>query len=396
MWRRPQNNPAVPVPTYYPDDGADSHLHSPRRKSYVGRVTGSSAMPMSSISNTLTSHTAAALGHTAFAQNLASIQKNPGNSSSSSMDPFSEAAYHEWVSSMGLQQHQQQNTTEPQAIWPNTMGRNSSKQIGDDGSMPKLPDYLSPIIFGQANGSDPMSLEEDSTMESLKVPANTPTTFPDNSTGASVLSGLWQGSSQCLADRPLYSGQFDYNIPNPAISGELANSLTHSLLNQPYPLGASQNALPHQIPLPASEVRSRKENRHLNNASSVHSPSSNPSPSLEAQIRKFSQTSNAFGVIGNDRDSSGSGLTYSRRTSTGEFGTNITNHATPNQTYVRVAASGSGPGSGSEKGIKRSRNFTPASAKAIDEEDEPRRLSPRMRTVTAVDADTEAQTETAE
>lgn len=156
-------------------------------------------------------------------------------------------------------------------------------------------------------------------------------------------------------------------------------------------MGISQNALPHQIPLPASEVRSRKENRHLNNASSAHSPSSNPSPSLEAQIRKFSQTANAFGVIGNDRDSSGSGPTYSRRTSSGEFGTNIANHATPNQTYARVTASGSAPGSGSEKGTKRSRNFTPASAKAIDEEDEPRRLSPRMRVATTAHAGTEAQ-----
>ncbi|KAJ8119234.1 hypothetical protein ONZ43_g3777 [Nemania bipapillata] len=36
-------------------------------------------------------------------------------------------------------------------------------------------------------------------------------------------------------------------------------------------------------------------------------------------------------------------------------------------------------GSGSDKGIKRTRQFTPASAKAIDDEDEPRRGSPRVR-----------------
>lgn len=186
-----------------------------------------------------------------------------------------------------------------------------------------------------------------------------------------------------------------YNIPNPTISSELASSLTHSLLNQPHPLPiASQSVQPHQIQLPASEVKSRKENRHLNNASSVHSPSSNPSPSIEAQIRKFSQTSNAFGIIGNDRgESSGSGPTFSRRTSAGEFGRDMTNTTSPNQTYAGVAASGTAQSSGSEKGTKRGRNFTPASAKAIDLEDEPRRASPQMRISTTFPMDIELDVE---
>lgn len=194
----------------------------------------------------------------------------------------------------------------------------------------------------------------------------------------------------------LYLGQFNYEIPNPAVSSELAGSLTHSLLNQPHPIGLAQGFQAHQIPLPASEVRSRKENRLLNNASAIHSPSSNLSPSVDAQIRKFSQTSNVFGVIGNDRDSSGSGPTYSRRTSAAEFGVNITNQATPNQTYPGLAVSGNASGSGSEKGTKRGRTFTPASAKAIDEEDEPRRVSPRMRIATMVSAGVEGQGQTDE
>lgn len=110
---------------------------------------------------------------------------------------------------------------------------------------------------------------------------------------------------------------------------------------------------------------------------------------MEAQIRKFSQTSNAFGVISQDPDSSGTGPTYSRRTSGGEFGVDITNQTnnlatTPSQTYAGVAASSTAPGSGSDKGTKRSRTFTPASAKAIDEDDEPRRASPTMRTASPV------------
>lgn len=165
-------------------------------------------------------------------------------------------------------------------------------------------------------------------------------------------------------------------MPNPSISSDFANSLTHSLLNQPHPLPAvPQSVQPHQIQLPASEVKSRKENRHVNNTGSVGS-STNPSPPVEAQIRNFSTTNAAFGIIGNDRtgsSASGSGPTFSRRTSAGEFGRDITNTASPNQTLA---------GSGGEKGTKRSRNFTPASAKAIDEEDEPRRASPRLRVAT--------------
>lgn len=192
------------------------------------------------------------------------------------------------------------------------------------------------------------------------------------------------------------TGPFPYELPNSAISGELAHSLTQSLLNQPHPCpGALHSAQPHQIPLPASEVRSRKENRHLTNSSYSHSPSSNASPSLEAQIRRFSQTSNALGVTGNRADSSSSGPSFSRRTSAGEFGTEITNQATPNHTYAGVAASGNLPGSGSEKGAKRNRNFTPASAKAIDEEDEPRRVSPRMRIATSVSKDVKGQSQAA-
>lgn len=157
-----------------------------------------------------------------------------------------------------------------------------------------------------------------------------------------------------------------------------------------------QSVPPHQIPLPATEVKSRKENRYLNNASAVDSPSTNPSPSIEAQIRKFSTTNTAFGVIGNDRtDSSrsGSGPVFSRRASAGDFGRDITNTASPNQTYAGVAASATGPGSGSEKGTKRGRHFTPASAKAIDEEDEPRRASPRMRVASTFPLDVQDQDE---
>lgn len=190
MWRRPQNNPAIPVPTYYPDDGADSHLHSPRRRSYVGRGPGCSAMPASTVSGSLTAQPAAATdsGHADLSQALTGYQKSSASSGSGFVDPFSEAAYQEWVNSLGLHQHQ--HTVAPTAIWPSAATRSSSRQTGNDVGMPNISDYLSPTM-GQNLGSDSMSitgpsLDEDSTMESLKVPTNTPTAFMS---GTPILSG---------------------------------------------------------------------------------------------------------------------------------------------------------------------------------------------------------------
>ncbi|ROW00020.1 hypothetical protein VPNG_08359 [Cytospora leucostoma] len=366
MWRRQQSNPPPPVPTYYPDDGADSHSHSPRRRSYVGQSIAPSNVPMPPISTAL----AAPLAMTPTL-NLHGFQKSSASSVSSFMDPSSEAAYQEWINSLGL--NQQPPNLDAKVVWPNVMSRSDSKQSSADPSIPSMSGYLSSTM-GHTMAPNSMhisepSLDDDAQMVNLKVPTNTPTAFPGGD--------------------PLATGHFAYTILNPSVSSELASSLTHTLLNQPHPLPVtSQSVQPNQIQLPASAVKSRKENRHLNNASSVHSPSSNPSPSIEAQIRKFSQTSNAFGAIVTDPlDTSGSGPTISRLPSAGEFGRDMTNTATPNQTYAGVAASGAVPGSGSDKGTKRSRNFTPASAKVIDVEDEPRRASPRMRVATAFPLD---------
>ncbi|KAK7730600.1 hypothetical protein SLS53_008990 [Cytospora paraplurivora] len=303
--------------------------------------------------------------------NLHSFQKSSASSGSSFMDPSSEAAYQEWINSLGL--NQQQPNLDAKVVWPNVISRSDSKQSSADASIPSMSGYLSSTM-GHTMAPNSMhisgaSLDDDAQMVHLKVPTNTPTAFPGGD--------------------PLTSGHLAYNILNSSISSELASSLTHTLLKQPHPLPVtSQSVQPNQIQLPASEVKSRKENRHFNNASSVHSPSSNPSPSIEAQIRKFSPTSNAFGAIVTDpADTSGSGPTISRLPSAGEFGRDMTNTATPNQTYAGVATSGAVPGSGSDKGIKRSRNFTPASAKVIDVEDEPRRASPRIRVATAFPLD---------
>lgn len=400
MWRRPPNNPAVPVPTYHPDDGPDSHIHSPRRKSYGCRDTGSSGVTMNTLPSAAAAQATPALGHAFLPQGLSVCQKTPGISASSEyVDPFSDAAYQEWVASMGLA-HQQQGYEEPKTIWPNIVTQNRSGHTGHDLDESCMPETLASTIH-QTMGPDQMGMssavmDEVGNMDNLKVPTNTPITANDGGAGAIGLSKP-QNLVQCKTDAVSNLAQLGDDFPKPAVSGELAQSLTHSLLNQPHPLhGTFQFAQPHNIPLPAFEVRSRKENRYLNNASLTRSPSSDPSPSIEAQIRKFSQTSNAFGVVGHERDSSATGPSYSRRSSAGEFGVNVTNQATPSQTYAGVAASITAPGSGSEKGTKRNRTFTPASAKAIDEEDEPRRVDSRVRVATTVPSDDEGQDRTGE
>ncbi|KUI60948.1 hypothetical protein VP1G_08136 [Cytospora mali] len=366
MWRRHQCNSAMPVPTYYPDEGADSHSHSPRRRSYTTQSMAPLNVPMPTISSALTAPSAVTPNMNSFNPNIQTFQKSSAPSGSSLMESFSETAYQEWINTLGL--NQQQQSLDVEAVWPCTTTRNYSKYTSTDQSVPTMSDYLSSTM---GHTMDPNSmhlsgpgLDDDIHLTNLKVPTNTPTTMSDGDT--------------------LASGQFAYNFPNSAISSELASSLTHSLLNQAHPLSvASQSFQPNQIQLPAAEIKSRKENRHLNNASSIHSPSSNPSPSIEAQIRKFSQTSNAFGVIGNDHlDSSGSCPGVVRRASAGEFGRDMTNTMSPNQTYAGVAASAATTGSSSDNGTKRSRNFTPASSKAIDLEDEPRRASPRRHSGT--------------
>ncbi|ROV96537.1 hypothetical protein VMCG_07835 [Cytospora schulzeri] len=368
MWRHHQSNSVMSVPTYYPDEGADSHSHSPRRRSYISQNMAPPSVPMPTISSALTAPSVMIPNLNSFQPHLQTFQNSSTSSGSSFMDPFNEAASQEWLNSLGL--NQQQSGMDVRSVWPTTITRDNGKQSCTDPSMLSMSDYLS-CSMGHTMAPNSMhlsgpSLDNGNHMANLKVPTNTPTTMSGGDPLASV-------------------GHFAYSMPHSTMSSELASSLTHSLLNQPHPLPVtSQSIQPHQIPLPASEVKSRKENRHLTNASSVHSPSSNPSPSIEAQIRKFSQTSNAFGVIGSDRtDSGGSGPTFSRRTSAGEFGRDITNAVSPNQTYAGVAASGVVPGSGSDKGTMRSRNFTPASARAIDAEDEPRRSSPKMRVATA-------------
>jgi hypothetical protein len=108
-------------------------------------------------------------------------------------------------------------------------------------------------------------------------------------------------------------------------------------------------------------------------------------------MRKVSQSVyNNLGQVSRDTSSTTnsppshstfSGIFSHRSHSGPEFGNELTNSGlqfTYGNTELNAAAE-SRICSGSDKAIKRTRQFTPASAKAIDDEDEPRRSSPRVR-----------------
>ncbi|PSR81298.1 hypothetical protein BD289DRAFT_484497 [Coniella lustricola] len=342
MWHCPQNDPVLPVPTYHPEDGADSHLHSPRHASTTACGMGSgltSALPMS-ISGSFAAHPAASI-----------MQQSSASSGSDFVDPFSEVAYQEWVNSLGLPQ---------QMLGPDATTRNISKGSDSSSIAPDMSAFLSSNMI-QNLGSDFMSfsshgLDEYGLTQPLKVPSSTPNSLFGTNAAA--------------------VGRKGHAVARQAMSGDFSNSLTHSLLNQPYPMSVtSKHVLPQQVPLPASEVKSRKENRHVISASSVHSPSLTASPSIEAQIRKFSLPANVFGVIGTERDASGS--SYTSCTSAGVFGAPITTQGTPTQSLARKTANILEVEN--EQATMRNSSFNPASITAIDEEDEPSRISPRSR-----------------
>lgn len=106
------------------------------------------------------------------------LQKASTSSGSSFLDPFNEAAYQEWINSLGL--GQQQPHMDASTIWPGSIAGVSNKS-GTDPSTCSMPAYLSAPIRDVVT-TDPMSLsgpslDEDTQMEILKAPANTPTAF---------------------------------------------------------------------------------------------------------------------------------------------------------------------------------------------------------------------------
>jgi len=147
------------------------------------------------------------------------------------------------------------------------------------------------------------------------------------------------------------------------------SSLATSLLCQSVPMPLQ----PQSIALPSSEVKSRKENRQ--NLACDQSPSAvlpgnlsllaHPTPNQPVmelvETRKASHP--VFGVAGSV-------------ISMGAVATD--SHSNPPMTNTVLDVTTGGAASG-DQNPKRMRNFTPASIRVIDDDDDSRRNSPRLR-----------------
>ncbi|KAJ8125301.1 hypothetical protein O1611_g8339 [Lasiodiplodia mahajangana] len=332
MWRRGPFNPTMPSSSQQHEDGPEAHLHSPRRRSSFAKSAASSS------GYNLASATASQMNASNFVGSMPNtqslLQRGINGPQVGYIDPFNPsktdmASYFDWSNTLGVVGNAQAADM-GKGKTASRRANTHSKMSASDTSM---PDYTSSNSTGAQLMTDfqPMSFvvshidEPDTGNLAPKVPANTPTPLVDG--GFVDDLGIDINKLGTPGSTPPPTDFFSTSTTN--FSTELATSLTHSLLNQPHPLPVQGS----NIGMPAPEIKSRKENR-LN----------------EAFIE---------GTTSLDHIDMRILFTHG----------NIEPNPT---TDSRI-------GSGSDKGIKRTRQFTPASAKAIDDEDEPRRSSPRGR-----------------
>ncbi|KYK56095.1 NADH dehydrogenase -like protein [Drechmeria coniospora] len=339
LWRRPPIASSMPVSSY-PSVDSESHAHSPsRRNSLLHNLAGYSlpaapgSMNAASLLGSRRSVTQPAFSTLPYAANMT--------------DPFGEANSYLWMAGMG--------TANLGRDYHVVQGRGARKASTDI----SMPDYMS-NGSGEQPGTDltmGMKLDEDAQANHLKVPTNTPTT---GGCGGYEQDGL----------------PFPLLLHNSAIPSDLANTLTNSLLNQPMPL-----QLQHGFHTPAMEVKSRKETRFQTvGASQAALPGQD-----HVDVRRVSQQT--YMAPGSSVPATtlpsraGSPQTQSSEMA-GPFKCDDVGACINLTKEVPLSASWGSSAEGrssADKGTKRGRNFTPASARAIDEEDEPQRASPRVR-----------------
>lgn len=275
MWRRPALAPVIPAPTYRPNEGASSHTHSPRRKPNTKGIKGH-ATPISYTAGTAYQAKMAPTFHGQPFPMPYMTRAVPGASSSHqlqdpSVDP---TAYLQWISQFPAGQASEEEhecgktccKKDPpnyfanlgefeQPFWTNPTTNRRMKLSSDE----VMTDYMPPSpnvmhISGPSLEDNPVS---------LRVPTNSPT----------------EGSDEALQAVPF---SFASSFP---ICSQMATPLAHSLLNQPVSLPFQA----HNIPLPSSEVKSRKENRQFSFQGPSHLTSTLSTPNLSNNTRKFSQ-----------------------------------------------------------------------------------------------------------
>ncbi|PHH93069.1 hypothetical protein CDD83_1354 [Cordyceps sp. RAO-2017] len=368
MWRRVPHASSMPVPSY-PSEDADSHAHSPRRQVNMVQANASNYSTLSS-QGAMPQPVAAIAARRATHPACSTLP----NGRVVSLDSFDDAnAYFEWISGFGTAAVDA-NRVEGQA-------GHAQREVQRSGTDVSMPDYTPTESAEQLAASTErrttdggLRVEEDDCSGHLKVPTNTPTACGQ---GVQERDGAAHDSTS--AGEATLTWRLGMPLPilshSSSLPADLASSLTNSLLNQPMPLHFQQ---PNFQP-PATEIRSRKENRRQQPGGP--SPPAPPTTQTLVQdhheMRRVSQQlympsggSLPVGVGTSQIDSPQSQDRAPRVSSMcSESGKAVTNDG----------GLAGGLGGTAEKGTKRIRHCTPVSIRAIDEEDEPRRGSPRVR-----------------
>jgi len=199
----------------------------------------------------------------------------------------------------------------------------------------------------------------------------TDTTMLDYSAGG--------GENMHISGESLEDDDRNYSCANYAFNSHASVSANANTTMTAPNLPAHQQAPPRlpvpHLAMPTSGIKSRKENLVQRRVGSRSSSSTATPVGTRNSTRRMSQpprlviptSASAPDTSANATSPCADTLfsaSVSRNNSAGEFGTNISN--------MRTASSGSAFTNGST-GSKRMRTFTPASAKVIDDEDEPRK-----------------------
>ncbi|KAI0391139.1 hypothetical protein F5Y17DRAFT_468457 [Xylariaceae sp. FL0594] len=387
MWRRGPFNPTMPVPTQQHEDGADAHTHSPRKR---GKSSGLS------LGSNATTVSASQMNATNFFDTMPNVQNVLNRGVTNGLqavytDPFNPnkadmSSYFDWPSSVGTIGQSQVLDSGKMKLPDRTKVASHDKVSSSDTSM---PDYCSSNSNSNHLPTDfrhNMMVRNAETSEDgpgSKAPTNTSSTLVE----PTFMAGFGIGLHKTGTPDDMSSHTDFLTASDACFSSELATSLTHSLLNQPHPLPTHG---PH-IGMPASEIKSRKENRFSDDPVTEDKMDMN-----HIDMRKVSQAvygqpdRNAQGRVSathspQSQDTFPGGFSH-RPLSALEFGNDLTNsgilYGNSNvESNISSLGIDSRVGSGSDKAARRTRQFTPASAKAIDDEDEPRRSSPRHRAV---------------
>ncbi|XXG94922.1 hypothetical protein Hte_001181 [Hypoxylon texense] len=390
MWRR-SANPTMPVPSQHHEDGADAHLHSPRRRTshmkgnsnlLVYNNSGPPGLTQTNPSNLLGS----------MPNTQAMLQRSGARSSSGWVDPFgsqkSEAtACFDWANnfgSVGYTQAAESGKSNYNSV-PNRKTIAASRMSRSDASMPDFslsnPSNVQSISDHQFLNLSASSLTDaDAGSHDPKAPTNTPTAM----VGSNFIDELDIDVGRIGTPGTTSMNEY-FNSHHTNFSSELATSLTNSLLNQPHPLPVKPGTIP-----PAPEVKSRKESR-LNH----DSPNEHASAADHVDMRKVSQSYSNLGKENQvtsathspPSQSAFSGIFSNRSISAADFSTDLAN-VTNIFTQPTMDSQGGNNAntdvrsmSGPEKSVKRTRHLTPSGGKTVDDDGKSLLRSPSVQEV---------------